>query len=366
MNDTTESQEEDDTDETPLEEDVVEETCDQPGPLGVCSVCSDDGRITAPISDPACPAIDCGDVDGVEQIEDEFGWACATLESDLPANACAGIDQCLAEEDYCDSRTSQVQFRIFRHSCLEMVECGVDVQASTTSKSVDSPCVVTTENRIDRLRLRVIDATEVVELSGVELGQLHSDGQVDFPQFAIASVMADESDVEALLQGNTNVELIQDSVLEIAFSSPVPVSLLKTEVSVAAPSRITVEVKTGDDAWTEWETSTLAAGQVSTLFMPRGVCNESAECITQSQFDCGGIADTLNLGPVCEESTDPNNSFCEFFVPNNGQERSCDDVCETAGLTCISVQGDRDNDCRPKNTKNCDDRMNDFICRCGP
>ena len=95
----------------------------------------------------------------------------------------------------------------------------------------------------------------------LELGQLHSDGQVDFPQFAIASVMADESDVEALLQGNTNVELIQDSVLEIAFSSPVPVSLLKTEVSVAAPSRITVEVKTGDDAWTEWETSTLAAGK---------------------------------------------------------------------------------------------------------
>ena len=53
--------------------------------------------------------LDCGDVDGVEQIEDEFGWACATLESDQLANACSGIDECISE-DYCDSRTSQVQF----------------------------------------------------------------------------------------------------------------------------------------------------------------------------------------------------------------------------------------------------------------
>ena len=151
----------------------------------------------------------------------------------------------------------------------------------------------------------------------------------------------------------------------LRFHSRVQCLFLKTELNVAAPSSITVEVQSTDGTWMEWETTNLSAGQGSTLFMPRGVCDESAECITQSQFDCSGIADTFNLGPVCEESTDPNNSFCEFFVPDNGQERSCDDVCEAAGLTCISVQGDRDNDCRPKNTKDCDDRMNDFICRCG-
>ena len=146
----------------------------------------------------------------------------------------------------------------------------------------------------------------------------------------------------------------------------VSLSLLTATIEAADVARIKVEGRLQEGGWIEWETQDIQPTSAALHFMPRGTCDGRGECVAPDRFDCDQVLDAVEAGPLCSSSEDIGSAYCEFFVPNNGSERSCDQVCAQANLRCLGAKSDRDNDCRTSGNEDCDHRMNDFVCRCGP
>lgn len=99
-----------------------------------------------------------------------------------------------------------------------------------------------------------------------------------------------------------------------------------------------------------------------------GVCDADGECIIES---CAGLFEwEYNDGNIlCEDRIDQ--GYCEFLVnsgdnPWRNGEINCREFCEESGGSCIGAWGEQDNRCVKLDSKGCDERFNDTICRCAP
>jgi len=354
----------------PVDSDVVtadaEVQCDQPGRAGLCMFCDANGNLFQPETDRDCPELTCLSVVDFERVEESFATACVRLQSPQSARACGDLGQCANEFDYCGDTQYEAYYSVFTDGCVELVSCLDAENASTDFKAAGTDCAVSSGPRYSRIRVHVIESEDPIRFTSVKLGTVGDQGQASFPQFVTVSVIAAGQNAEMLLSGGADFTLAKDETIEIEFSMPVSVSLLTAAIELNSPVQLKVEGAIETGAWLEWDIRDIQAGTAEFAIMPRGTCNSRGECVAPDRFDCEPVLDAVNAGPLCSSSEEVGSAYCEFFVPNNGSERSCDDVCGQANLRCLGVKGDQDNDCRTIGDRDCGESMNDFVCRCGP
>ena len=100
-----------------------------------------------------------------------------------------------------------------------------------------------------------------------------------------------------------------------------------------------------------------------------GICDEAGVCVITS---CESLFNWLynNDNRMCDDQIEQ--GYCEFLVNSDNNpwnvdgETNCDEFCSAMGGTCLNAWGEDDNSCRKNDSKGCDDRFNDTICRCAP
>jgi hypothetical protein len=100
-------------------------------------------------------------------------------------------------------------------------------------------------------------------------------------------------------------------------------------------------------------------------FTETGICGSTGQCEGLPQCENYLYQDR---GNVCDVRYRNGNRVCEIFVPtdagNSNRRKTCREVCEASGLTCISAAADIDNTCRTDGQQGCNESMKDFVCRC--
>ena len=166
---------------------------------------------------------------------------------------------------------------------------------------------------------------------------------------------------------STSITIEEDTAVTIELSQAAPVSLIKMSVSTESPGQqLKMLAFTDAGIAAESDVFVVESGDHEIHLLPRGTCNGAGTCLPPAGIDCDAVVDAGQGGELCDSSQDEGDLYCQFFVPNIGFKRSCNEVCEASGMRCLEARSDTDDDCRTRDRESCSDRMNDFVCKCGP
>lgn len=118
--------------------------CTPGAALGLCQVCTADGRPGLPADDPACPAVDCGAFDTFERIEAEGQIVCRRVAAAPRPDVgrCTGPGQCLAGASaaLCAARGATEDTARVDSACATMTGCAGPEAPVVSPGPAGAPC----------------------------------------------------------------------------------------------------------------------------------------------------------------------------------------------------------------------------------
>jgi hypothetical protein len=118
--------------------------CTPGAALGLCHVCTPDGRPGLPADDPACPPVDCAGFDTYERAEADGQIVCRRVAAaPLPeVGRCTGPGQCLfgGTAALCGAQGEAVEIARADSACATMTACAGTEPPVVTPGPAGAPC----------------------------------------------------------------------------------------------------------------------------------------------------------------------------------------------------------------------------------